>query len=168
MCLPLSWSKLLVLSAWSQMTSGLGMIIPLFLQRPRILSFLLCILNYCDFYLLAICRFFSVSVNSVKLKTKIMPIIISCYSIKWYKNSRRVIIIKGLSKCHTSKTLCDNFFPGRRKLIRKMKNCWLEESFVLYFIKKYTISVSLGRWECSGGRWWWRLHKVNVLYLMYT
>ena len=47
----------------------------------------------------------------MKLKTKIiMPIINSCYSTKWYKNSRRVIINKGLSKHHTSKILCNNFF----------------------------------------------------------
>ena len=58
MCLSLSWSTILVLSAWFQKTPGLDMIIPLTIPSETnniILSFVY--LKLLWFYLLAICSF---------------------------------------------------------------------------------------------------------------
>lgn len=63
---------------------------------------------------------FFVSINSMKLKPQIiMPIVISCYSTKQYNNSRRVVVTKGLRKCCTSETLCNNSFLKERNYLGK-------------------------------------------------
>lgn len=92
--------------------------------------------------MLAIYMFF-VSINSMKLKTKIiMPIIISCYSTKQYNNSRRVVMTKGLRKC-TSETLCNNSFLEERNYLGKRKTVdWKNLLYGISFLKS-TFKVSV-------------------------